>query len=317
MSVQAAGTGASAAGGALAEPGANAGAAALLDHAPYLPFMDPRAARPPGLSPLDMRQWTVRHADFEGQMACRRRLLADHPEIVLGAIHEGEDPAEELLEMLLAHLGEPRPLTLEERFCQLTAIGRLVCEDFCVLVPDDASGEYRLGAAVLCFPSRWLLSEKLGRPLTPIHVPVPAYDEGLAKRVNRVFETLRADRPLVRVNWSVHPTPELFLPQSEWAKSAGHRPGDPFYLRTERQTLVRLPRTGGVAFGIKTSITPVERLAPEVARALANGLRGLEEGMVGYKGGRARVDAAIARLEEIACAAPGQDAHVERISGGS
>ncbi len=276
----------------------------VLDHAPYTPFMDARAARAPGLSPLDMREWTVRLPDFEAQMAFRCRLLAERPDEVLGALPEGEEPALELLEMLLAHLGDPRPLSLEERFCALTAIGRLVAEDFCLLVPDAASGEYRLVAAVLCFPSRWLLGEKLGRPLTPVHAPVPGYAEELAARVNRVFETLRPERPLVRVNWSVHHTHELFLPQSETQKTApfGGDKEARFYLRTERQTLVRLPRTDAVAFGIKTSVTPVERLAPPVARGLADALAALGDGMVGYKGGRARIAAAIARLTDIACA---------------
>lgn len=278
----------------------------VLDHAPFTPFMEPRTARPPGLSPLDMRDWTVRLPDFAAQMAYRRRLLAEQADVVLGALHEGEEPALELLEMLLAHLGDPRPLTLEDRFCALTAIGRLVAEDFCLLVPDVPSGEYRLVAAVLCFPSRWLLSEKLGRPLTPIHTPVPGYAGGLAQRVNRVFEALRPDRPLVRVNWTVHTTAELFLPQSEGQKSAAfeHDRAARFYLRTERQTLVRLPRTGAVAFGIKTSVTPVECLAPPVARGLADALAGLDDGMVAYKGGPARVAAAIARLSDIACAEP-------------
>jgi hypothetical protein len=290
----------------------------LLDPAPYTPFLDPRLGRPPGLMPLDMREWTVRHADFDAQMAYRRRLLAEKPDIVLGALNEGEDPAEELLEMLLAHRGQPRPLTHEERFCQLTAIGPLVAEDFCVLVRETASGEYRLAAAVLCFPSRWLLSEKLGRPLKPIHDPVPGYAADLAKRVNRVLEALHPDRPLVRVNWSVHPTPELFLPQSETHKSAdtAPEPDARFYLRTERQTLVRLPRTGAIAFGIKTSVTPVECLSPPVARGLASALAGLGEGMVAYKGGRARIDAAIAALGEIACAGGGQGTHLEEVSGG-
>jgi hypothetical protein len=278
----------------------------VLEDAPYTPFMEPRTARPPGLSPLDMAQWTVRLPDFEAQMAYRRRLLAEQADVVLGALHEGEEPALELLEMLLEHLGDPRQLTLEERFCALTAIGRLVAEDFCLLVPDAPSGEYRMVAGVLCFPSRWLLSEKLGRPLTPIHVPVPGYAGGLAQRVNRVFEALRTDRPLVRVNWTVHPTAELFLPQSERQKSAPFAPDQDtrFYLRTERQTLVRLPRTGAVAFGIKTSVTPVECLAPPVAQRLADALAGLDDGMVAYKGGPARVAAAIARLSDSACAEP-------------
>jgi dimethylamine monooxygenase subunit A len=245
----------------------------LLDPAPYAPFMDPRTARPPGLSPLDMNDWTVRHADFEAQMAYRRRLLAEKPDMVLAALNEGEDPAEELLEMLLAHLGQHRSLTREERFCQLTAMGRLVVEDFCLLTRDEGSGEYRLVAAVLCFPSRWLLSEKLGRPMTAIHEPVPGYARDLAKRVNRVLDALRPERPLVRVNWLVHATPELFQPQGEADRSAeAPAPGARRYLRTERQTLVRLPRTGAIAFGIKTSITPVDRLPPPVARGLSDAL---------------------------------------------
>jgi hypothetical protein len=288
----------------------------VLDHAPYLPFMEPRAARPPGLSPLDLREWTVRHADFVAQIAYRRWLLAERPQDVLAALPEGEEPALELLERLLAHLGAARPLTDEERFCALTAIGRLVAEDFCLLVPDAASGEYRLAAAVLCFPSRWMLSEKLGRPLTPIHDPVPGYARGLVVRVNRVFEALHPERPLVRVNWSVHPTSELFLPQKEKHKSSNEDSSGPYYLRTERQTLARLPRTGAVAFGIKTSVTPVERLPAPAARGLAAALAALDEGMVAYKGGRKRIDAAIARLGEIACAGPGQGTHLAEISGG-
>jgi hypothetical protein len=284
----------------------------VLDHAPYAPFMQPRTTHPPGLAPLDMAAWTVRLDDFDAQMAYRRGLLARVPDVVLGALPGGEAPALELLEMLLAHLGAPRPLTLAERFCALTATGRLVPEDFCLLLPDDGSGEYRLVAAVLCFPSRWLLAEKLGRPLTPIHAPVPGYAAELARRVNRVFQTLRPDRPLVRVNWTVQPTAELFLPQSEAHKTAPAAPGPsgPFYLRTERQTLVRLPRTGAVAFGIKTSVTPIERLAPPIAAGLAGALRGLGDGMVAYKGGRARVDAAAARLDEIACAGSGPTSSV-------
>ena len=50
------------------------------------------------------------------------------------------------------------------------------------------------------------------------------------------------------------------------------------WLRSERQTLVRLPRTGAVLFTIKTQQCPMSVLAQrrEVARALAVKLRALE-----------------------------------------
>lgn len=258
----------------------------LLDHAPYVPFAHPRTRHAPGLSPLDPAEWTVRHADFEAQMAYRRRLLAEKPDAVLGALAEGEDPAIELLECLIAHLGEARPLTPAERFCPLTATGRLVAEDFCLLLPDAAAGEYRLVAAVLCFPSRWLLSEKLGQPLTIIHDPVPDYDGTLARRVNRVFETLRPECPLYRVNWLIHTLPELHLPVGAAEKCAGEAVSDgPFYLRTERQTLVRLPGTGAVAFGIKTSVTPIEALSADEAASLHAAVAEIPAESLAYRAG--------------------------------
>ena len=274
----------------------------LLDHAPYTPFMDQRTAHPPGLSPLDPAEWTVRHADFDAQMTRRAEVLAGSHGIAIGALNEGEAPALELLSAIKAHLGMAPELTLKERYCALTALGHLVAEDFCLLLPDAASGEYRLVAAVLCFPSRWLLSEKLGRPMTAIHDPVPDYDETLARRVNRVFEALRADRPLVRVNWLVHAVPELHLPLRHTDKlMASASPEGPFYLRTERQTLVRLPETGAVAFGIKTSVTPIQCLAPAEARTLAKGLSGFDAATMAYRAGADLIGNAIVALHKIAC----------------
>jgi hypothetical protein len=46
----------------------------------------------------------------------------------------------------------------------LDLAGRVVPDDLC-LVQADADGVPRLVAASLCFPSRWRLGEKLGRPL--------------------------------------------------------------------------------------------------------------------------------------------------------
>ena len=258
----------------------------VLPKAPYLPFMDPRMVRKPGLMPLDMAEWTVRHADFDAQMARRHEVLRDHADMVIAAQPDAEPAELELLQMINTHLGDgPRELTLKERFCPLTALGRLVPEDFCIMLPDQSAGEYRLAAAILCFPSRWLLSEKIGRPLTIIHDPVPDYGDDLAKRVNRVFEAVRPERPLVRVNWTVHPTAELFLPLGLSDKQMLlPDPGGAMYLRSERQTLVRLPRSGAVIFGIKTSLSPLESLEPEEARVLLGLVRAMDEADRGYRG---------------------------------
>lgn len=57
------------------------------------------------------------------------------------------------------------------------------------------------------------------------------------------------------------------------------------YLRTERQTLRRLPRTGGIVFTIRVYQTPVVQLAqePGVPGRLASSVRGWSEEVAQYK----------------------------------
>ncbi len=60
-----------------------------------------------------------------------------------------------------------------------------------------------------------------------------------------------------------HESPESFAPDASGI--------DQVWLRSERQTLVRLPRTEAVLFTIKTQLCPVTvlRLRPDLAGALA------------------------------------------------
>jgi len=41
------------------------------------------------------------------------------------------------------------------------------------------------------------------------------------------------------------------------------------YMRSERQVIARLPRSGAVVFSIHTYIVPLERLSPEAREAMA------------------------------------------------
>ena len=119
---------------------------------------------------------------------------------------------------------------------------------------------YRLVAAVLCFPAHWRLADKLGRPLELIHAPVPGFGERLAAPVDRFFGNIRVERPVWRVNWSLVDTPTLFLPPEHRGhprEIAAERAGEELWLRVERQTLRRLPRSGDVVFGIHTYVEPL------------------------------------------------------------
>ncbi len=275
--------------------------------APYAPFMDPRTAHPPGLSPLDPGAWVAHDPDYAVQMAARDRLIAGDPDGVIAALPEAAAILGEFRETLLAHLaarpgwrigaGEalrPDGARVDPALPALRLAGALCQEDFLLMA--GGAPEYRLVAGVLCFPSRWSLAEKLGRPMTGIHAPVPRYDAPLAARVNRVFAMLRAGQPLIRFNWLVHATDRLDLPLREGRGRPPVAPGAALWLRTERQTLLRLPRTGAVVFGVKTTLTPLGDLDAAQRAGLRAALAQWDAAEIDYRGGGALHEAALAAL---------------------
>lgn len=244
------------------------------------PEQSTRASVPrmPGIAPLEMAQWLQISDVYAAQMALRRNLIAQRPKDVLAEA----SPAlgGELLELVLTQLARRTnfEVTAEavvcadgvrvalDRAAPLATLAQIVQEDFCLLVPQD--GVYVMHAAVLCFPASWTLAEKLNRPLLGIHAPVPSYTPDLAKRVQRLFDAIRPEAPMWRANALFYDTPELFHPRTEGAPREIHGAAQP-YLRSERQSLVRLAQSGAVVFSIHTYMVARARLTPEQALALA------------------------------------------------
>jgi hypothetical protein len=153
----------------------------------------------------------------------------------------------------------------------LLVAGRLAQEDFCLLQRPDGATEHVLTGAALCFPSHWTLAEKLGRPLSRIHLPVESYDANVALRVQRLCDGLRPGVALARANVILNVEAGLFLPRREAeAHDAPRAPAA--FVRVERQTLLRLPRTGAIVFSIHTfkvrsaSLTPAQRAGLDAVR---------------------------------------------------
>jgi hypothetical protein len=280
----------------------------MTQGAPYAPFLDARLARPPGLSPLDPAAWLCVDPDYAAQAPERDRLIAKRPEDTMGALPEAEASVAEFRATLLAAIdaraewrregsairrpdGERVPLDLPT----LALAGRLCQEDFLLMAP--GAPEYRLVAGVLCFPSRWALADKIGKPMTRIHAPVPYYEAELARRVNRVFEGVAPERPMVRFNWTPQATARLDLIQREGAKRAAAAPSGAWFLRTERQTLMRLSQTRSVVFGVKTTVTPFTALTEAQRVGLRAALAAWREPDIAYHGGEATWRAALAALD--------------------
>jgi hypothetical protein len=189
---------------------------------------------------------TQRDSDLQMQPSARpaaQELL----DLVLGLAY----PAQVGAQMIERPDGVVVPLDRED---PLGTLGRLVQEDFCIL--QKQADEHVLTGAVLCFPASWMLAEKFGRPLMAIHVPVDSYDDNVGRRVQRLFDGVKPDRPLWRFNALPYNDPTLHQPRSQHARREDRNDARAQFLRSERQVILRLPETGAVVFAIHTFLVP-------------------------------------------------------------
>lgn len=273
---------------------------------PYLPFLDPHKGKPPGMWALPPEDWIEIDTAYAPQMAYRDAILAAEGRCAADALPDAAEAVAELSEMLLSHLVTRFPDQFAVGAGGVTradgalipfdggvaALGRLVQEDLCLMHRAHGQAEHRLIAGSLCFPLYWRLPDKLGLPLLAIHDPVPGYAADLGARVERLHAALAVERPLQRLNYSMHATPELRLCGPHGARLAASG----WWLRTERQTLRRLPRTGAIVFGIKSYVSPMGAMAPKDRAVLADKLEAIPPEMQAYKGGPAFLRSAIAAL---------------------
>lgn len=250
----------------------------LQSRLPFLPWMDPRTARLPGILPVEGEDWLRVDDAYAAQMAERARLIAAVPEVVHGLLPEARPAAEELYDRVLQRLSQepgfrigrdealrPDGVTVAlDRSAPLLTLGHLVQEDLCLM--QQAGEESRLTGGILCFPASWSLRQKLGRAMVSIHEPVKPYDEGVARRVQRLFDAIRPEQALWRMNFLTYDDHVLHQPRAEGQRRP--RPTGHFFVRCERQCLLRLPQTRAVVFTIHTYVVLAETLTPEEQAAL-------------------------------------------------
>jgi hypothetical protein len=227
---------------------------------------------------------------YPEEMAEKRRLLTTVRGDVFAAMPESDAARAETFAMVAGALTTHHPdwfewvgatslrnrLTGEDWDVRLVdpldLAGRLVQEDLCLIQNHDERPVFT--AASLCFPSRWRLLDKIGKPLAAVHGPVPMYASRLAGPVDRFMRHLKPGHIASRLNWSLLDDPALFQPGGKWrvdtsanitAENAGRR----VFLRVERQTLRRLPDCGAVLFGIRVHVYPLGRVIDRAERAVA------------------------------------------------
>jgi len=75
--------------------------------------------------------------------------------------------------------------------------------------------------------------------------------------VQRLFDGVRAGRPMWRANLLRYDAPDLHQPRTEDDPRPAGGP-DAKYARSERQSVLRLPETGAVVFAIHTSVVALD-----------------------------------------------------------
>jgi hypothetical protein len=275
-----------------------------------------------GVKPLDPADWIDVDDKLLAYLDEKDRLAERVPEKIFVAEPGTEAAQTEVLTLLADHLPERFPdiyqrlgpqidiipafrrVRLDTPYPPLLIAGGLVQEDL-VLMRRGEDG-WRLAAAHLCFPSSWRLHEKFGKALQDIHAPVPDFgrDTRNATIIERMFDNLRTEQPVMRWNWSLHADDTLHHPHSAGQWRFGDDKIDSLYFRLERQTLRRLPESGDILFTIRIYLDPLKAMeaqpnAAELAQALISQLRAYSAAQLDYKGLTSERDRLIARLEEI------------------
>ncbi len=221
-------------------------------------------ARLPAMKPVQ-GSWVTIDDAYSAQLAEKARLMTQNRQAVCHITNGAEPAVSELLDHVLAEIAgldgfdrsgdsvkrpDGQKITIDRNDPFLT-LSQLVTEDLCLL--EKHGDEHVLTAALLCFPAAWTLAEKIGQPLTRIHVPVPPYDDNIARRVQRLFDGIQPGRPIWRANLHTYEEPDLFHVRAE-NDPRPYTDIDARYERSERQTVLRLPKSGAVLFAIQTCV---------------------------------------------------------------
>ena len=292
----------------------------VMTHPRHTPYDGSSKLFEIGLKPLELADWIDVDERLQEYLDEKDRLIAAARDEVFAAQAGTEDAQREVLELLVAHLPARFPeiyrregdaMLVAGRRVDLTetpallAASRLV-EDDLVLMRRGETG-WRLAAGCVCFPSSWQVKEKFGKPVDQIHGPVPGFGPGSrpAELIARMFDNLMPDRIVIRWNWSLYGDGALAHPHVPLSPRYGiGEVADPVFLRSERQTMRRLPQSGDILFAIKVSVDPLESLerhpnGATIAQSLIAQLGALSDEQIAYKGMTGERERLVRRLNKV------------------
>ncbi|CAF1196073.1 unnamed protein product [Rotaria sp. Silwood1] len=300
---------------------------------PYRPFKyGPDYFVTMGLRRLDLddwieldNQWTRFHEEKKARLATERasRLCKTAP--------EAQDAALETMELLSEYLVCRYPSLFEFDFSSehkqirikttgelypiesddpLKYAGLLIQDDLALMI-EGPDGKYYLKAGSIILPGFWRLEDKFNMPLAQIHISgdVPKFKEKLQFSMERFFQKLTPESSVIRHNYFIQTDEHLAWSESigpedafgiGWDNAQPDPPIEKMHLRSERQTLRRLPRSGAILFTIRPYFIPIIEIAeePDVPGRLASAIRSWPEDVARYKGKKAYESVLLKYLDE-------------------
>lgn len=242
-----------------------------------------------GIRSLDPVEWFIFDENADRELNLKKQLSVDFPHTTFGTIDGVSDEIEEVTSAISNHLSAVHAdrflrLRVDASLNPLVAISMHVQEDLIVMVERD--GKLIFGAGSVHFPNRWDLRSKLGLSMREVHAPVASLNDQLEPAIDDFLARLSVGKPVWRLGWGVIDNAHLYQPTDGTAPARLGRvaPAD-HYLRVERETLTRFPRTRCVLFTIRTFLTPLTTTAKdhESGNSLANALDALPPDIAGYK----------------------------------
>lgn len=251
-----------------------------------------------GLRPDDAADFFATR-DVTGAVSAERaRWLAEDAETFAALLPEAGPALRDTLE-LARSLGTTIDAALPA-WEQLLALGRAWEPDFAWMHP-DGHGTHRLIGGVVCFPSSWALREKLGRPMSEVHGPVPGLNDALARKIETFFAQQEPGAVWTRENANYSRDAELNHHPSRPRRSIDATiTADDVFIRLEHQLLLKFPQSGSILFGIRVEVVPLTELMKDhhAAARLARLLSTMSPAAAAYKGIAEARTALIAMLRQ-------------------
>ena len=303
-----------------------------------LPFENAPFHHSMGLNKISEDDWFEITDENERafQMNEKKNLLLKVPDEIFMAEHSALKASEEVLKLMLKHLpkyhpsfylrkgnyifvkphlgfkGEKWPTgSFPNRFHPLDLSARLVQEDLIIMLPSNnlssnGQKQWCLKAGSVAFPSRWNLKEKFGRSMDMIHKPVPLYKEQIQQLVNQFFNNMPVNDIYDRRNWSLYDSSKLRHDGKETKDNIQQKlinsenSGERLWLRVERQTLRKLPFSGGILFTIRIHLKQLNKIVKSkgISKRLINALSALPPEIRAYKKTDTFTDSVLNYLEQ-------------------